>query len=428
MPKDAPVLVAVSGGADSMVLLHLLRKHKIVVAHFNHQLRDAASDADQKLVEQTARELGAPFVSGQWEADKKSIRQHGLEKAARDARLVFLSRTARQHKCHWVAMGHHADDQVETFFWRLLRGAGGSGLGGMKQDAPFPGNPDLRISRPFLELRKSKILLHAETEGISYRKDESNADPTHLRNRIRNQLLPMLRNDFRAQTDSMLLQSMGLVGTDADCVKHLASQWLAAKSPQPFAKLHPAMQRQVIWHQLITHGVKPGHLLIESLRLYPGQARSINPAESIWRDPSGTLHICKTDAKSYRDGAFEWVLNSGWNESVFGGAAIRCRTGNAGRVAPVPGVEFFDAERVGPRVLLRHWQAGDRFQPIGLGRSAKLQDLFTNAKVASPAKRERVIACAENGEIFWVQGLRIGEMAKIRPQTKRVLEWHWMPV
>jgi tRNA(Ile)-lysidine synthase len=91
-------------------------------------------------------------------------------------------------------------------------------------------------------------------------------------------------------------------------------------------------------------------------------------------------------------------------------------------------VEFFDADRVGERVVLRHWRAGDRFQPIGLGQSAKLQDLFTNAKVPALEKRERVIACAASGEIFWVQGLRIGEMAKIRPETSRFLEWRWMPV
>jgi tRNA(Ile)-lysidine synthase len=81
---------------------------------------------------------------------------------------------------------------------------------------------------------------------------------------------------------------------------------------------------------------------------------------------------------------------------------------------------------VGSRIILRNWRDGDRFEPIGLGRAAKLQDLFTNAKVSAPEKRERVIACAATGEIFWVQGLRIGEIAKIRPQTRRFLEWRWM--
>ena len=184
LPKDEPVLVAVSGGADSMVLLQTLRDRNIVVAHFNHQLRGEASDADAQLVKLTTSELGVQFVMGRWNSDENAIRQHGLEKAAREARLAFLALAARQHQCHWVVMGHHADDQVETFFWRLLRGAGGSGLGGMKTLAPFPGHPDLKIARPLLKLRKAEILAHAKAKGILFREDASNTDPVHLRNRI----------------------------------------------------------------------------------------------------------------------------------------------------------------------------------------------------------------------------------------------------
>ncbi len=428
LPLDAPVLVAVSGGVDSMVLLHALRKHKIVVAHFNHQLRDEASDADQKLVEETAREMGVPIVVGQWKHDEEAIRRHGLEMAARKARLSFLAEAAKKHQCRWVAMAHHADDQVETFFWRLLRGAGGTGLGGIAAVASFPGHPDLQIARPLLGLRKAKILPYAKAEKISFREDESNADSAHLRNRIRNRLLPLLRDEFHPEMDSAVLQSMDLVGTDADCVKILGAEWLASDEAEPFDLLHPALQRQVIWHQLIALGVEPGHQLIERLRLRSERPHSLNPDETLVRDSAGRLHLDKSADGEHSPEGREWELQSGWNEWAFGGAALRCRTSSDQRNEAAPGVEFFDADRVGPRVVLRHWRAGDRFQPIGLGRAAKLQDLFTNAKVPASEKRERVIACAASGEIFWVQGLRIGEMAKIRPETSRFLEWHWMPV
>jgi tRNA(Ile)-lysidine synthase len=426
LPKGEPVLVAASGGADSMVLLHALRNRKIVVAHFNHQLRGAASDADQELVEETVRKLDVPIVVGQWEPDVEAIRQHGLEMAAREARLGFLAQAAKKNQCRWVTMAHHADDQVETFFWRLLRGAGGSGLGGMTATAPFPGHSDLQIARPLLKLRKAEILAHAKAEDILFREDESNTDPVHLRNRIRQRLLPLLREEFHVETDSAVRQSMELVGADADCVKFLASEWLAAEAPQPFDGLHPALQRQVIWHQLIAHGVDPSHHLIEHLRLRPEEPRSINPAEAVLCDSTGRLDLIRSPNKNRSIDASEWTLRSGWNESAFEGGKIRCRVGTGGRVGDEPGVEFFDADRVGSRIILRNWRDGDRFEPIGLGRATKLQDLFTNAKVSAPEKRERVIACAATGEIFWVQGLRIGEIAKIRPQTRRFLEWRWM--
>ncbi|MBC8325729.1 MAG: tRNA lysidine(34) synthetase TilS [Verrucomicrobia subdivision 3 bacterium] len=428
LPTSEPVLVAVSGGADSMVLLHALRNHRIVVAHFNHQLRDGASDADQQLVEQTADDFNVPIVIGNWEPNKESIRRHGLEKAARDARLNFLSKTARQYQCRWVAMGHHADDQVETFFWRLLRGAGGRGLGGMKAVAPFPKQPSLQIVRPLLKHRKTEILAHANTEGVLFCEDDSNMDSAHLRNRIRNKLLPLLRDEFHLQTDSAVLQSQNLVSEDADCIKIIAAEWLAAKAPQPFDALHPALQRQVIWHQLIAFGVEPGHQLIEHLRLSPGQSQSINSAERLTRDIAGRLHSKKSETDKHFLESSEWTFHSGWNESEFGGATLRCRSGTDKLAVPGFGVECFDADRVGPSVVLRHWQAGDRFHPIGLERSTKLQDLFTNAKVPSPEKHRRIIACSAKGEIFWVQGLRIGDWAKIRPNTRRFLEWRWMPV
>ena len=428
LPKAEPVLVAVSGGVDSMVLLHLLRARKIVVAHFNHKLRGESSNADQKLVEETVCELGIPIVMGHWKPDKKGILRHGLEMAARKARLSFLDQAAKEHQCHWVAMAHHADDQVETFFWRLLRGAGGIGLGGMKGLSSFPGNPNLKITRPLLGFRKTEILSHAKTEGILFRQDESNIDPAHLRNRIRNRLLPLLRDEFHPEADSAILQSMGLVSTDSDCVKVLAANWLAEEESEPFDQLHPAIQRKVIWHQLIAHNIEPGHRLIVHLHLRPGHSISLNPIQTIWRDTNGRLHLNQAHRKDHPIESIEWALHPGWNKSTFGGTALRCRTSDRQQVQAAPGVEFFDADRVGSRVVLRHWRPGDRFEPIGLGRAAKLQNLFTNAKVPALEKRKRVIASTGCGKIFWVQGLRIGETAKIQARTTRFLEWRWMPV
>ncbi|HXC99166.1 MAG TPA: tRNA lysidine(34) synthetase TilS, partial [Verrucomicrobiae bacterium] len=151
------VLIAVSGGLDSMVLLHLLARltpahhWRLAVAHFNHQLRGRSSHADQHLVEQTAKKLGLPFVAGR--ADVRAFasrRGESIEMAARELRHKFLAKTALRRKIRVIALAHHADDQVELFFLRLLRGAGVEGLAGMKWRNPSPANSRITLARPLL--------------------------------------------------------------------------------------------------------------------------------------------------------------------------------------------------------------------------------------------------------------------------------------
>ena len=164
LPRGQKILAAVSGGADSLVLLHVLHSHapkyrwKISVAHFNHRLRGRASDADEKLVHRTARKLSLPFyVAG---ADVKKFAAQSkisVEMAARKLRHEFLARVAREQKNSVVALAHHADDQVELFFLRVLRGAGGEGLAGMKWQSSSPANWKITLVRPLLCLPKPKF-------------------------------------------------------------------------------------------------------------------------------------------------------------------------------------------------------------------------------------------------------------------------------
>jgi len=156
------VLVAVSGGMDSMVLLRSLKElsekmcWNICVAHFNHQLRGRSSDADEKLVSKTAAALKLAFVAER--ADVKSFARKSkvsIEMAARKLRHEFFARTARDRNISTVALAHHADDQVELFFLRLLRGAGGEGLAGMKWQSPSPADKKIMLVRPLLDMTKA---------------------------------------------------------------------------------------------------------------------------------------------------------------------------------------------------------------------------------------------------------------------------------
>jgi len=182
-----------------MVLLYVLHRlsatfsWELVVAHFNHQLRGASSDADERLVQETARKLGLKIVVGR--GDVKEFQQAkggSLEMAGRKLRHDFLVATGNQLGIDTVAVAHHADDQLEHFFLRLFRGGGGGGLAGMKWSNPSPSDSRIRLVRPLLAQTKNELANYAKLEGVHFREDATNASHDGQRNRIRNQLVPLL--------------------------------------------------------------------------------------------------------------------------------------------------------------------------------------------------------------------------------------------
>ena len=191
-----PVLVAVSGGADSMALLHLIHRAGVPcgVAYFDHHTRQGASAEDGRFVAETARALGlALHLGGEDIARLASERGESFEMVARRERYAFLIDTARAHGFVAIATGHHADDQAETVLLRLLRGSSPAGLAGI---SPRREEGRVAIVRPMLGLRHDEITAWLRTEGIAWREDVSNRDTDVLRNRVRHALLPLLARDF----------------------------------------------------------------------------------------------------------------------------------------------------------------------------------------------------------------------------------------
>jgi len=189
-------LVGVSGGVDSVALLHLLVGngfHNLVVCHLNHHLRGAASMADARFVARLAESLGLPFeLSG--EDVKSRVRESGesLETAARHARHEFFARCARKYRCRRILLAHHADDQAETVLWNLLRGS--HGAKGMRdvQIIKTENPATLEIQRPLLTVRRRELVRWLESRGLRWREDASNSKPIAVRNRIRNEVIPLL--------------------------------------------------------------------------------------------------------------------------------------------------------------------------------------------------------------------------------------------
>lgn len=417
-----------------MVLLHALAvlagkfKWQLCVAHFNHQLRGRSSQADEKLVRITAAELKLPVVVGR--ADVRSLARKSklsIEMAARKLRHEFLARAAQERKISLVALAHHADDQVELFFLRLLRGAGGVGLAGMKWRSVSPVAKNITLVRPLLEFSKAEIVAFARAEKIPFREDASNSDADILRNRIRHELLPLLKKHYSPGLEKTVLRLMEIVGTESELVGQLAEAW-GRRPSAGFEALPVAVQRRVLQTQLVGLGLTGDFDLIEALRKTAGTGISVSRDASVSRTVDGKVTLNPHSRAGFGIGELAVELAGRAGEARFKAARINWRL-DARKVfqrrAGETNCEFFDADQVGQKIILRHWQPGDRFQPIGLKSAAKLQDLLTNAKIPSARRHQLIVAVAGGGEIFWVEGLRISEKFKLTGKTKRRLAWRW---
>lgn len=433
--RNERILVAVSGGVDSMVLLHLLHQlagsqgWKLRLAHFNHQLRGRSSAADERFVRRSAAALSLPLVVGQGKVKAFALAQGlSIEMAARQLRHDFLARTARRFKCRTVGLGHHADDQVELFFLRLFRGAGGEGIAGMKSVGPSPSDKRIRLARPLLGVRRREIKQYARENGIRFREDASNRLLDFRRNRIRHELLPLLEKHYQPALRRTVPRLMQILGAEADCVTAAARQWLARKKPATrFARLPPAVQRRCLQLQLQRLKVSADFETVESLRRNAAQPVNIATGNSVVRNLEGKVELRIRRNVDFNPETMRVSLRRGRGTAEFSGVRFtwRVATVSARHPQSVSGRESFDADTVGGEIVLRHWRPGDRYQPIGMKTAVKLQDAFTNRKIPLARRRELVVATTKAGEIFWVEELRIAEGFKLAPHTRRQLNWGW---
>lgn len=444
--RGEPVVVAVSGGLDSMVLLDVLRRlrpefrWRLIVAHYNHGLRGAESDADERLVKATSRRRRLSLVVGRGDVRAFARQQRvSLEAAARTLRHRFFAETAIRHGADRVVLAHHRGDQAETFFLRLLRGAGPDGLGGMRLKGPSPADPRVTLVRPLLGIPRADILAYAVSARIEYREDASNREVEALRNRIRHRLLPSLVREFQPAIEAVVSRSMEILRAESDWLAGEAQRWVrGGEGAADFGALPLALQRRVLRLQLRAGATESRDGvqwfgLVERLRREPGVEVSVGPGVTVSRDAAGRLRWRRAVPAGFRSDRLAIRMQGRAGEVRFGRLEIRWRIERRavpapGRVEPGGNCERFDAGRVGRQLLLRHWQAGDRYWPIGLGQPAKLQDLFVNLKIPRSLRRELVVACTADGEPFWVEGLRVSERVKLGPDTARVLVWQWQVV
>ncbi len=272
LPNDHRYLIGVSGGRDSIVLLHWLLAHsyrRLIVCHFEHGLRGRAGKADARFVERLAARYELPFELGASDVGALAARRKlSVETAARHERIGFFQRIARRRRCLTIFLAHHADDQVETFLLNLFRGAGGRGLGAMRSRSSFG---SLRIVRPLLGVWRSQIDSYVRAQGLQFREDSTNEKLDARRNRIRHKIVPWLEKQFGRNICKTIWRAASLLAEEEDYLESQVPIGLTNESQlavKKIGELPVALQRRAIHRWLAREGaIDLGFDDVENVRL-----------------------------------------------------------------------------------------------------------------------------------------------------------------
>jgi tRNA(Ile)-lysidine synthase len=438
LDKGDHVLVAVSGGPDSVALLYFLAHIAevydltLIAFHLDHEIRGAAAQEDARFVEELAYKLQVPVIIRA--VDVPALAQQekrSLEEAAREARYRLMDELAAEQQCNRVALGHHADDQVETFLMRLVRGAG---LDGLRAMLPVRG----RYIRPFIELTKDEILAFLEENNLPYRTDASNEDTSILRNKLRHELIPLLESynpRFKGSIlttievvradhthlDELTERIFGELGEFEDNTVRVPVQGVLAQAVSIRRRLIRRCIRQVKGD---LYGIEFKHIeaIINGLESAPARIEVELPGNIIifseyeWlvcapRDmyaPPRVVPILLEVPGTNKIDELDIVIDARYEtpaELVFG------QNG---------GIAHLDADTLPGTLRVRTRKPGDTFRPLGMTGEKKLQDFFVDEKVPR-RKRDNVPIVAADDTIVWVAGFRIDERFKVTADTRRVL-------
>jgi tRNA(Ile)-lysidine synthase len=443
--KVTKVVVAVSGGLDSQVLLSLLfdlskdLDIELHVAHLDHQLRRQAT-MDACFVRLRAAELGLSCTSGKTDIRGQAHEQGlSLEEAARKARFIFLDEVAQKIGAQTIALGHHADDQAETVLLRLLRGSGSTGLGAMGEFR------DKRYIRPLLSLAKEDLEAYAAERSLAFREDDSNLNLKFSRNRVRHKLIPQLKRDFNPGIVQVLERTAKVLKAEDECLNGFAQTALEtvvceerggklALAVPLFLDYHIAIQRRIlriILQRLFCSDTPFGFTLVNTIlerviqsktclwqfnpHLWGQRVRerfilrrgSSEPLEQAMQIPGSTRipqRHCSLEA--------EWVRRDRFVD-------LKPQLGQWSTVV--------DVARFGAALVVRSPRPGDRFQPLGMRGHKKLGEFLIDAKWPRILRPDVLVVEGQEG-IIWVVGGRPDEAYKVQPQSTELLHIQYRPL
>jgi tRNA(Ile)-lysidine synthase len=457
-PAGGGVIVGVSGGADSVTLLHLLRTlgaelgFNVVVAHLNHAARGAESDEDARFVESLAAELNLEYVTDKLRPeDIRTAKRKSPEAAWRELRCKFLHDAARARNATRVALGHNADDQAETILLRLIRGSSPTGILGM--DSIYG-----MVMRPLLTVTRAEIEEYCRANDLKFRTDSSNADIRFPRNRVRHRLIPYLGNEFNPRVRENIFRFAEMLRADVDFIETIADAALAEAIvsrtndrvilrsesldlPEP---LLSRVLRNAALRILGTDGWRLDASHIEAMMnivqtpgagraaALPCSLRLLKKYESVVIE-----RLSATDSETAADSAtLEAAI------LIFNGAAapdgfpfefdmsiVDLHSPSDKTADEIvseiksnrdPMTAYFDRDLLKDSLRIRYWEQGDSFQPLGMDGEKLLSDFFTDARI-DRSERAAIPLLLNGPDIIWVAGRRGSHKYRITGNTRKVL-------
>jgi tRNA(Ile)-lysidine synthase len=440
LEKGDKVLVAVSGGPDSVALLYALLEIKgefdldICVAHLNHKLRGRESDEDQKFVKKLAHKLNLKFFSKSVDVKKEAKkRKLSLEECARLVRYQYLENLADKIQADKIAVGHQADDQAETFLMRLLRGAGGLGLSGIP---PKRG----KIIRPLMEIKREEIEKFLKEKGVLYRTDSSNLLPNYFRNKIRLSLLPLIKKKFNPKIVEVLNRASNIISSQQQYIEKSCEEILGfvckSKSKNKivldlnrFVNYDICLKREMIRRCVKELNGDSTDISFDSVERAldlvkkEKSGKRVRLTVNIWAEASGkNLAIYKQRKRQYD---YPITLPGIKNLRSLG---MKIRSEVVSR-SSLPKkiksngeeVAFLDWEKLKGPFNLRSRRPKDKFRPLGMQGTKSIADFLIDIKVPR-YERDEVMLLTAQGKIAWVVGYRISDEFKVTDKTKKVLK------
>jgi len=427
------VLVAVSGGPDSMALLHILRElgFRVEIAHLDHGTRDGESARDADFVRDYAAVQDLPFHLEVHDIPiEATTAAQSFEVYARAVRYQFLARVAQERQCAAIATGHHANDQAETVMMRLFRGSSPHGLAGIP---PVRMQGAIPVIRPLLRCSRRQLMDYLDVHSIPCRTDHSNSDQRFLRNRVRHHLLPLLHSEYNPQIYDALSRLAELQRDEDYVMEEQTTAFIACcvsaegyVNRKSFSQGPVALQRRAFLRLGWKHGIDCPFALVESARWAILHASA---GHSVSLGPEVRLLVTRYVAEFLRERANEPVdeiplripgVTTAF-EKVFSVRYRNATLEDEPAALCTSRLQVFDANRLGSSVAVRRRRAGDRFVPYGMTGSRKLKDYLSEMGMPITERTAQLVIVAD-GEIIWVVGRSIAARAAISSTTRNIVQ------
>lgn len=438
--KMVVVVVAVSGGVDSVVLLDILANlsnsfmFELHIAHFDHGLRGKESEEDAIFVEELAKKYNIPFHKS-----KGKVKEHAkkykksIEEAARVLRYKFFEKVVLSVNAHFLATAHNANDSVETFLMNLIRGAGLTGLSGIPAKRGFIRN--INLLRPILKLSKIDIREYAKQRNLEWREDSTNADNIFTRNRIRNELIPYLEKEFNPNIIKVIGRASSLVNyADRYITSNISSKIDSIIDFKDNNRVHINISMFMTFDEFIRSEML-SFILQKNFKFFKVNLNILDKINDICSSKSGSIYEINSDINVVKDRNNLIITSNRVFQNVeievqfnkvyqIGNKSYRFeKIKNSDKIVldDNPELEYINADNLPNKLILRTIKDGDSFKPLGMEGTMKISDYLINNKI-SIIDKKNIIVLTDKVNILWVCGHRINNDFKVKKNSEKLLK------